>query len=1198
MLYLHEAQNLHQLFNAWSDAGKSRSKIHPLSPDLVIVPNMDMAQWIQVQEAERTGISANLHFELPAGFFRKLFEIRDSSVRKQLLDRHLLRWMIFKLLDNAGEWQSLKAWLNVISRNGSTASTHTEARWDLASQITDVYDQYLIYRPDWLVEWSGGTIEGVYTGSKKHAEHFDQIHGLEDINNWQPGLWNEIRNNWPEYPNRADLIINLIQDLKSGHVSAAGLNLQTELTVFGVGSLAPAMVEALVLLSKSIDIHWYVRRNEVPQGDLYSYLHGLNEEQMDSRQVVHGVVEYHGLPIELINHETSGLSDIPQILKKNGSVVIHRCHSARREIEVLHDQLLDLFNTSEIRPGDVAIVCPEPDVYAPFVREVFGAKWADFPRDNSTVTIPLKDDTSGSAHSKDNSTGTYPLKNDFSGTYPPKDDSSPSIAPPPSIPIQISGGKLTNRELVHSVLIQALKLSGSRFKATEILDWLGMAPVLGDFLDQKGLRSTLNRWVDEHMIRWGSTPEHLSDLGFEMDGRHTWRHGLDRLILAYTSSENQDFVYHDMISGAAVLSSVETELLGNILRLTDVLEQIRSSGREEFTLPQWCERLENWLQDIISDREWIPYCDRLQQTIQTLKSSDAQLFSEVIPFSVFLNEIEERLSTGGIGRTWSPGEITFTGMVALHQFPYKVVAMVGLNDGALPGRTPISTFDIISQNYRPGDRIRRRGDRQLFLDYLYCVTEKLLISFTGNRQIDQKTLAPSVMVTTLYDFMERLSRHEQGYIPQEFQHRMQPFHSTYFSPVSDIRSYSAHYAGVARKLQKNTEKSEPILPVLTPAVAAVRLKTGDDMLNISTLFPDGIPIKDLIEFYKKPFKYVLRDIHGIDLYDEEVPDEDFEPFELDKLTSWAIRNDLLELFHSEIQSGNHDRWMRDRESLIETLKQRYKRNGWLPDGVAGVHGFEKSIQEFHTYWSDFAQKVPDIEKMHPHTQKINLHISEVNLTLHGEVDAGYLISSDDITENVFLSAGSSKGSRFFLYWVHHVLCNLEDDVQTRVFFRDKELKFRPLSREEAEVRVQNLVVMMVMSVANLVPVIVDFAEQMYDKNELSSESVQKGMHKVFDISSDVGEKPHASEVEKVLQDVWVRHAWKDTHPLEFARKAIDHQLFYGMLDRSSNDEGATATSISISDPADLRLRLEEFAKYDAFSLFLVKVVDLMKGDFA
>ena len=55
------------------------------------------------------------------------------------------------------------------------------------------------------------------------------------------------------------------------------------------------------------------------------------------------------------------------------SVQIHSVHSTLREVQVLHDQLLNLFASRDnLEPRDIIVMAPDIDCYAPFVDAVFG----------------------------------------------------------------------------------------------------------------------------------------------------------------------------------------------------------------------------------------------------------------------------------------------------------------------------------------------------------------------------------------------------------------------------------------------------------------------------------------------------------------------------------------------------------------------------------------------------------------------------------------------------------------------------------------------------------------------------------------------------------------------------------------------------------------------------------------------------------
>ena len=68
-------------------------------------------------------------------------------------------------------------------------------------------------------------------------------------------------------------------------------------------------------------------------------------------------------------------SEIPvqeQEANQPPSIHIHNCHSALREVEVLHDQLLDLFHRDKnLKPRDVVVMMPRVAPYAPYIDVVF-----------------------------------------------------------------------------------------------------------------------------------------------------------------------------------------------------------------------------------------------------------------------------------------------------------------------------------------------------------------------------------------------------------------------------------------------------------------------------------------------------------------------------------------------------------------------------------------------------------------------------------------------------------------------------------------------------------------------------------------------------------------------------------------------------------------------------------------------------------
>ncbi|RMP07354.1 hypothetical protein ALQ29_05299, partial [Pseudomonas marginalis pv. marginalis] len=68
-------------------------------------------------------------------------------------------------------------------------------------------------------------------------------------------------------------------------------------------------------------------------------------------------------------------------LDRDTSIRFHIAHSAQREVEILHDQLLQRFSADPtLRPRDIIVMVPDVDSYAPHIRAVFGQLERNDPR--------------------------------------------------------------------------------------------------------------------------------------------------------------------------------------------------------------------------------------------------------------------------------------------------------------------------------------------------------------------------------------------------------------------------------------------------------------------------------------------------------------------------------------------------------------------------------------------------------------------------------------------------------------------------------------------------------------------------------------------------------------------------------------------------------------------------------------------------
>ncbi|MCA1481998.1 exodeoxyribonuclease V subunit gamma, partial [Bradyrhizobium sp. NBAIM08] len=103
----------------------------------------------------------------------------------------------------------------------------------------------------------------------------------------------------------------------------------------------------------------------------------------------------------------------------------------------------------------------------------------------------------------------------------------------PRIPFNLSDRSAEQSSTLASALLALLALPGSRYEAHRVLALLDEPSVRQRFALSEADIETVRRWVGEAQIRWGIDAEHRARFHVPATHEHTWRFGLDRLLLGY-----------------------------------------------------------------------------------------------------------------------------------------------------------------------------------------------------------------------------------------------------------------------------------------------------------------------------------------------------------------------------------------------------------------------------------------------------------------------------------------------------------------------------------------------------------------------------------------------------------------------------------------------------------------------------------------
>ena len=154
--------------------------------------------------------------------------------------------------------------------------------------------------------------------------------------------------------------------------------------------------------------------------------------------------------------------------------------------------------------------------------------------------------------------------------------------------------------------------------------------------------------------------------------------------------------------------------------------------------------------------------------------------------------VAERKSANGFLR----GQLTFCSMLPMRSIPFKVIALLGMNEGEFPKIDRNPTFDLLTHNFRKGDRSRRADDRYQFLEILLSARQQLIMTYIGQSISHNDAIPPSVVISELLEVLQESYQLSDLITRQP----LQPFSPRYFDGTSDLFSFSEADCETARAL--------------------------------------------------------------------------------------------------------------------------------------------------------------------------------------------------------------------------------------------------------------------------------------------------------------------------------------------------------------------------------------------------------------
>jgi exodeoxyribonuclease V gamma subunit len=722
----------------------------PFDPVTVIVPNQHLQKWIQLKIAGIHGISMNVMFHfLNDGMKKMMDDCNPDEEKPSTLEQKDIQLLLYHAISGIepGNAQA-KIITEYLYSDGVTRKDDYDHKiWQLSSRISRYFMEYELYREDMIQSWMNGT--DLLNTDMESAQRF-LYQSLFKKN----GYRDSINKKWltlPQYCN--------------GSIFQTPVNHVPKFILIGESHLTPFHAKLIFEMGKYLSISVYQLNPcsefwedvTTPREDRWHRIRSIGIEQTQygetlkysdfenpllklwgktGRETVKllSLIEEAGsreqwctsewiMPEQHVSDSTM-LSIIQgQILRRttgsegsarisqDTSIQVASCPELFREVESIYNSILyNLERDSTLDMTDIAVMVPDMSSYGPVINSVFS-------REPRRLTFNMIDSTAAV-------------------------DSM--FAKAVLSLLEIATGSFTRKEI--SALVRNPCFYEARaMSLDDALVWIAWADKLNIYRE---FSKTNDLDPEQNLFTWQQGLLRLR-MGRIMDSRESSIH--EGKFLTF----NNIVPYTDINTGNQGLADTISSVIELLHYKTKKLPLLETSADE------WIRLITGLITEFLiipADRpeENLVYSNMIEglNSLAILDHLPGVNRRSALSITAIKEFIAETLTGIPSSRgSYLTGGINISALVPKRQIPFRIIYILGMQEGMFPGSSDSSALNLMTAHRRIGDATRPDINRYHFLETLLSAREKFYITYISKDLQRDQDFHPNSVIGQLITYL-------------------------------------------------------------------------------------------------------------------------------------------------------------------------------------------------------------------------------------------------------------------------------------------------------------------------------------------------------------------------------------------------------------------------------------------------------------